>query len=130
MINLENANNYFQTRTVWADWSEYSTEQQTAAIAQAKRDLSRALGRPMQEDEPPYKDGDRTRDEYAVYEQALHALLMDTHPRGIEGDDVPAVDAPETETDPRRIAAGPGYGKFSKEALLWIGGKIYTEILV
>ena len=68
MICLQNANAYLKSRTLWDAWDEYSSDQKEMAITQARRDLSRALGRPMADDEPPYQEGDRRRDEYAVYE--------------------------------------------------------------
>lgn len=129
MIDLENATNYFKTRTVWGDWSEYSAEQQTAAIEQAKRDLSRALGRPMKEDEPPYKAGDRTRDEFACYEQAFYTLQKETLPRKKNGAIVPPVNpTDESYPDWKEKNCGAGYGKFSRDALVWLSSKIITEI--
>ena len=80
-ITVERASQYFKTRTAGASWSEYSTEQKEVAIAQARRDLAKALGRAMRDDEPEYREGDRTRDEYAVYEQALFSLLRDMNPK-------------------------------------------------
>ena len=80
MINLANANAYFEGRTVGKFRKEYSGEQKEAAITQARRDLARAIGRPMRDDEPPYEEGQKRRDEYAVYEQALYSLLRDTMP--------------------------------------------------
>ena len=124
-INIDNANAYFATRTVVQSWQEYSVEQRTAAIEQAKRDLSRALGRPMREDEPQYAFGDETRDEYAVYEQAIYTLLRDANPKGSESD-IPSLN-PDERADPRTTMK-TGSGKWSEEALAWLGasGRVQT----
>jgi len=52
-------------------WADAGEDACTAAIAQARRILGRALRRAMNDDEAAYAEGDATRDEYAVYEQAL-----------------------------------------------------------
>ena len=57
MITVDRANAYFRTRTVGARWNEYATDQKEAALAQAERDLSRALGRSMKDDESGYTPG-------------------------------------------------------------------------
>ena len=126
-INIDNADAYFATRTVVAAWGEYSAEQRKAAIEQAKRDLSRALGRPMREDEPQYRYGDETRDEYAVYEQAVFTLLRDAEPKG-NGSDIPSLD-PDEKADARTVMRTGG-GKWSEEALAWLGasGRVQTVL--
>ena len=53
MIDVGNASVYFASHPMGSNWAEYSTEQRTGAIEYAKRELSRALGRPMKEDAEP-----------------------------------------------------------------------------
>lgn len=121
MICIQNANAYFKGRTIGAKWAEYSAEQKTAAIDQARRDLSRALRRPMRDDEPPYREGDTKRDEFAVYEQAVYSLLRDAQPNG-GGSSVPSLDPDEPK--PRSNTLAVGGGKWSIEALSWLCDKL------
>lgn len=121
MISVQNANAYFEGRTVGKFWDEYSGEQKEAAITQARRDLARAIGRPMNDDEPPYVEGDRRRDEYAVYEQALYTLLRDTNPEG-GGSAVPSLNGDEVRQKNATLAVGGG--KWSIEALSWLCDKL------
>ena len=121
MICLQNANAYLKSRTLWDAWDEYSSDQKEMAITQARRDLSRALGRPMNDDEPPYQEGDKRRDEYAVYEQAIYTLLMNAQPKG-GGSMTPSLSPDETK--PKGKTLGEGYGKWSKEALAWLADKM------
>lgn len=121
MISVGNANAYFEGRTVGKFWDEYSGEQKEAAITQARRDLARAIGRPMKDDEPPYVEGDRRRDEYAVYEQALYTLLRDTNPEG-GGSAVPSLNGDEVRQKNATLAVGGG--KWSIEALSWLCDKL------
>lgn len=120
-ISIQNANAYFKGRTIGARWAEYSAEQKSAAIDQARRDLSRALGRAMRDDEPPYREGDTKRDEYAVYEQAVYSLLRDTLPNG-GGSSVPSLEPDESK--PRANSLAVGGGKWSIEALSWLCDKL------
>lgn len=121
MICVGNANAYFEGRTVGKFWAEYSGEQKEAAIAQARRDLARAIGRPMKDDEPPYEEGQRKRDEYAVYEQALYSLLRDVNPEG-SGEALPSLNSDETKS--KLSSMGVGGGKWSIEALAWLCDKL------
>lgn len=127
-ISVEKAREYFNTRTAGEAWNEYSTAQKETAIAQARRDLSRALGRPMRDDEPEYREGDQTRDEYAVYEQALYTLLRDSAPRGGSGSAVPSINQGEVQTKAHSLSTGKG--KWSMEALSWLAKRITTEVVV
>lgn len=120
-ICIQNANAYFKGRTIGARWAEYSAEQKTAALDQARRDLSRALGRPMRDDEPPYREGDTKRDEFAVYEQAVYSLLRDTLPSG-GGSSVPSLEPDEAKPASNTLAVGGG--KWSIEALSWLCDKL------
>lgn len=126
-ISLEGAREYFKTRTTGATWDEYSAKQKEIAIAQARRDLARALGRPMRDDEPEYREGDKTRDEFAVYEQALFTLLRDMNPSG-GGSAVPSLNQDETAV--RRHSLGTGAGKWSAEALSWLAQRVVTEVVI
>lgn len=121
MICVQNANSYFKGRTLASVWDSYSGEQKEAAIAQARRDLARALRRPMKDDEPPYEEGQTKRDEYAVYEQAIYSLQRDTQPEGI-GAAVPSL-TPDEEK-PKLMGAAVGGGKWSIEALTWLADKL------
>ena len=118
MIDVNGADTFFSTRTVGAAWEEFSADQRKCAIEQAKRDLARALGRAMREDEPQFRRGDRTRDEYAVYEQALYTLLRDANPSGT-GADIPSIEPDERQG--RRYSLAAGCGKWSEEAIAWLG---------
>ena len=126
-INVDGADAYFSSRTSHDDWQAYSADQRKAAIEQAKRDFSRALGRPMREDEAQYRYGDRTRDEYAVYEQALFTLLRDAQQRGLALSPIPSLN-PDEAQDPRTVHS-TGYCKWSSEALAWLGATVRTEIV-
>lgn len=119
MITIENANAYFLAHTYSRQWQEYSHEQRSAAILQARRDLSRALGRPMRENEPPYAEGQRKRDEFAVYEQAIYTLLRTAQPEGLRSVVQPLDSAESVE----KLKASPA-GKFSMEALSWLGDSV------
>ncbi len=121
MINVANANAYFAGRTIGKFWAEYSGEQKEAAIAQARRDLARAVGRPMRDDEPPYAEGDKKRDEYAVYEQAAYTLLRDVNPEGT-GEALPSLNGDETRQKNSTLAVGGS--KWSIEALSWLCDKL------
>lgn len=75
-ITFDDAEAYFSEdqhvkAAIWAEWPEASRR---AAILHARRLLSRALKREMSDTEAAYVEGDETRDEYAVYEQALWCL--------------------------------------------------------
>lgn len=126
-MDVNGADAYFATRTMGKAWTEFSADQRKTAIEQAKRDLSRALGRAMREDEPQYRYGDQTRDEYAVYEQALYTLLRDENPNG-GGSDIPALE-PDEKQD-RQYTLGTGKGKWSEEALAWLGASNRVETVM
>ena len=55
-------------------WAGFTEPRQKAAITGARRILSRMLGRALSDTEVAYIEGDKTRDEYAAYEQALWML--------------------------------------------------------
>ena len=126
-ITIERAAQYFKTRTAGAAWNEYATDQKEIAIAQARRDLSRALGRQMRDDEPEYREGDRTRDEFAVYEQALYTMLRDMSPKLGSGV-IPSLD--QDEAQPKTASLASGSGKWSAEALAWLAKSVTTECVI
>lgn len=127
MICIDGANAYFKSHPMGAAWGEYSTEQQTTAIEYAKRELSRALGRALREDEPQYQYGDRTRDEYAVYEQALYVLLRDCQPSST-GVVMPSAEPDEAQPTAHTMANGKDH--FAAEALRWLGGSVRVETVL
>lgn len=121
MITVGGANAYFKAHTHGASWAEYTGEQKSVAIQQARRDLARAIGRPMRDDEPPYVEGEKRRDEFAVYEQALYILLRDVLPEA-GGNAIPPLDGDERKT--ARETLSTGMGKWSIEALSWLSDKL------
>ena len=121
MICLQNANAYLKSRTLWDAWDEYSGDQKEMAITQARRDLSRALGRPMTHDAPPSHAGDKRRDELAVSEQAAYTLLMNAQPKG-GGSSVPSLEPDERK--PKAHTLSLGGGKWSMDALSWLADKL------
>ncbi len=118
MISVQNANAYFAAHVFGKAWGEYTGEQKDKAILQARRDLSRALARPIRDDEPPYREGDPTRDEYAVYEQAVYLLLRDVLPEG-SGDATAPLDESKASPTPRSVC-----GRWSADALSWLGERL------
>lgn len=123
-INTQNANSYFKGRTIGAIWDRYSGNQKNAAILQARRELARAIGRELKDEEPPYKEGDRRRDEYAVYEQAYFDLCKDALPEGT-GDTTPSlVGNYENVPVPDAVA-----GQWSKDALMWLCDELRVNVI-
>jgi hypothetical protein len=118
MINVQNANSYFAGHTLGKAWNEYSGAQKDAAILQARRELSALVLRPMRDDEPPYREGDAWRDEYAVYEQAVYLLLRDSLPVG-GGELTPSLDEAKERPVPRSVC-----GRWSESAVNWLRDRI------
>ncbi len=127
MICIDNADAYFFAHPMGKVWKEYDAEQRTNAIEYAKRELSRALGRPLRDDEPQYKYGDRVRDEYAAYEQALYALLRDRQPK-VAGVVMPSAEPDEAQPTAHTMANGKDH--FAAEALRWLGGSVRVETVL
>ena len=69
---ITDADVYFgETKHVKAlDWDNYSTNEKTAALVQAQRELELFCNRDAQDP----STGDRFRDDYAIFEQALYLL--------------------------------------------------------
>jgi hypothetical protein len=114
MINITQADAYFKNHARADHWAQFSASQRAGAIQQAMRDFARELRRPMKEDEPPYVPGDDKRDEYAVYEQALHALLQMGQGKA-KGPSLPSLHGNDGEREM------PPAGKWAQEALRWLG---------
>lgn len=73
----------------------------------------------MREDEGPYAEGQRKRDEFAVYEQAIYSLMRGAQPEGKRAVVQPLDSAESVE----KLKASPA-GKFSMEALSWLGDSV------
>ena len=69
---ITDANTYYAaTNHVRAlDWANYSTEERTGALAQAKREIELFINRDVTDP----SGIDRFRDDYAIFEQALFIL--------------------------------------------------------
>lgn len=117
-ITAKGASEYFKTTTFSDRWAEYSSEQKAAAVEMAKREFGRALGRPLKEDEPPYQIGDRTREEFAAYEQALYTLMRDAQPKG-GGSMVPSLDQDDQKAPAYTLSGSKN--QFAPRALAWLG---------
>lgn len=128
MIDRSGALTYFDANNHprGAVWGGFGESQQTAAIAAARRTLSRALGRALNDDEAAYAEGDSIREEYAVYEQALWMLENGVIANGENS--APAFVA----TDPERVDNARDSQKniFAPEALRWLGANQKVTILV
>lgn len=118
MISVEGASKYFLSTTFSQKWAEFSSQQKSAAIEMARREFARALGRPLASDADGYKEGDRTCEEFAAYEQALYTLLRDAQPTGT-GTAVPALDQQDQKAMPYTLAGHSG--QWSPRALAWLG---------
>lgn len=95
-------------------WGAFMQDQKTAAIAQAKRQLSRHLQTDIEAEDT---DADEWyQPDYAVYEQALHILLKsDAIPNG----DQNGPKHISTQNDSEAPRATP-LGLISSEALRWL----------
>jgi len=115
MISRDNADIYFDasSHVNAAVWAAYTENQRTAAVASARRVLARALRREMNDDEAAYVEGDTERDEYAVYEQALHMLVNGRITDADSGSPYPIAVKPSEEL--KRSSY------YSEEALRWLG---------
>lgn len=120
MINLAGAQTYFGAANHHkaAVWSGFGQQHRTGAIAAARRTLSRALGRALDDDEDAYAEGDRTRDEYAVYEQALWMLENGQIADAAGNDPVPVLTGKSDSAD---NSSNRSTGGFAPEALRWLG---------
>jgi hypothetical protein len=115
-ITAETASDYFNGHPAAATWAGVDDERKTAVIAHARRVLARALGRTIDDNEDAYEEGDETRDEYAVYEQALY-LVENNLVANTEGS-APAFVA---QTPTGKEGRKPDRWGIAPEALRWLG---------
>lgn len=129
MIDLPGANLYFKFgRHQAADiWAGYSKGARMGAVESAKRTFSRALGRRLDENLPPYDYGQRLRDDFAVYEQALFLLQQTTQPNAVREADPVVADAVNTERSDN-VYDNSLVGIYSPEALRWLGWSGHVAI--
>jgi hypothetical protein len=120
MIDYDGSQTYFEPENHYkaAIWSGFDTERRTAAIATARRILARTLDRTINDDEADYIEGDRTRDEYAIYEQALWMLENGQIADGSGSGPVPILTG---ATDTAGVDNKGVAGLYAPEALRWLG---------
>lgn len=120
MIDYDNAQIYFGAANHHkaAVWAAFGSAARAGAIAAARRVLARALGRTLTDDEAAYAEGDRTRDEYAVYEQALWMLENGQIADATGNDPVPILTG---RSDAADGSGDKNFGIFAPEALRWLG---------
>jgi hypothetical protein len=99
-------------------WSGFGQANRAGAVAAARRILARGLGRPITDTEPAYQEGDRTREEYAVYEQALWVLEHGQIADATGNDPVAVLTGMGDSADPASRSAAALY---APEALRWLG---------
>jgi hypothetical protein len=117
MIDTDGALAYFTLHPRASVWQGAGEDARSAALTHARRQLARTLGRALDDAEAAYSEGDQTRDEYAVYEQALY--LLQNHPGpNVEGS-VPGY----VSQDPAVKDAGRpgGAALLAPETLRWLG---------
>lgn len=117
-IDLNNANLYYSKHHRSGVWSAFSVEMRTASIASARRILSRGLGRGLRDTEAVYVEGDQSRDEYAVYEQALY--LLENGRIVNPGNNTPYPTAMPESGVPEGESIG-SIPLYSPDALRWLG---------
>jgi len=120
MISFDNAQLYFRAENHHksAVWAGFGTEHRKGAIAAARRVLSRGLARAMRDDEAAYVEGDRTRDEFSVYEQSLWMLENGQVADATGNDPIPVLTG---RPDAAESTKGPGSDVYAPEALRWLG---------
>jgi hypothetical protein len=111
MINADGAQVYFGSGShpESATWTKFEATAQAAAIVQARRDIATVLRRALDESEATYAEGDVYREEFAVYEQALHIAKNTVFPNeegtgaaflGVD----PEMGGEVRQRDPQRLA--------------------------
>lgn len=120
-IDIDNANAYFalDNHAMAETWNKYGLAHRKGAIVHARRMLEQELRRPMRETDA---DGDRRRDDYAVFEQALWLLMGSPYGNAADGDAVAILEGRTVDA----AAAADTYGtgrreRWSREALRWLG---------
>lgn len=122
MISFENAQVFFSASSHHkaAIWAAFGSTHRQGAIATARRMLSRALGRAMRDDEAAYVEGARTRDEYAVYEQALWLLEHGQVADATGSDPVPVLTG-QVDLTGKTGSDDNSFTVLSPEAMRWFG---------
>jgi hypothetical protein len=120
MIDYDNAQIYFGAANHHkaAGWAAFGSGHRVGAIAAARRVLTRALGRPLNDAEAAYSEGDQRRDEYAAYEQALWMLENGQVADATGNDPVPILAGRQDTADG---SGGNSFSLFASEALRWLG---------
>lgn len=121
MIDIAAADTYFSaaTHSGASSWASFSRTARTGAVAEARRLLSRALRRALDDELPAYVEGDTCRDDFAVFEQA-HFILRNSAST-INGGVTPYPAAVPT-TDDEGQQPEPTYaGGICAAALAWLG---------
>lgn len=115
MIDIDGAEAYFAGHPRGAVWAAFPGESREAAVAHARRVLSRGLNRKLDDALDAYEEGDRYRDDYAVYEQALHMLSTGRVGDANAGAPYPVAMQPAGDgpTNPPDL--------YAPEALRWLG---------
>lgn len=122
MIDFDGSQIYFSDTNHYkaAVWSAFEQYRKIAAIATARRILSRAIfpKRSLNDNEAAYSEGDARRDEYAVYEQALWLL---EHGQVADASGSAPVPVLIGEVDSAGVDSDGVAGLFAPEALRWLG---------
>jgi len=126
MIDYSGAVTYFAEHVKGHIFQDAGETAGTQAIAHGRRQLARALGRAMSDTEAAYSEGDTTRDEYAVYEQALYLIENGVIANGEGSAPLAVVSGGGEQPDGRRQAEAAVY---APEALRWLGyrGAVVTQ---
>lgn len=115
MIDIDGAEVYFASHPRGAVWSAFPSEARTAAVAHARRILARGLNRTLDDSLAAYAEGDRYRDDFAVYEQALHMLETGRVADATAGAPYPVATQPVDDGNGRPVDL------YAPEALRWLG---------
>lgn len=128
-IDVTGANAYFRIGNhVKANvWNRFEPSHREGAVTAAIRLFSRELRRPINTAEPEYAEGDRIREEYAIYEQALW-MLEDTPIADASGGDAAAILRGKVDGLTAEQAYNHARGMFSPEALRWFGWGGHTTV--
>ena len=110
-------------------WAAFSQQQRQGAVEGAKRILSRELGRALREDEPPYEYGDRKREEFAAYEQALYMLEIGAVADGATDAPIAVLTGRGDTADAGQEAASRYAPHLSAAALRWLGTVMGAAVL-
>lgn len=121
MIDITAADLYFASsnHTGATAWASFGRQARAAAVAEARRLLSRALRRALDDELPAYVEGDTCRDDFAVFEQALFILRNSTS--AINGGVTPYPAAVPTTNDEDQQPEPTYAGGICAAALAWLG---------